>query len=70
MKSASESSVVTDVVSSVIKPGNERNFDEWFKRFLDLQKKARADHRPVQELFVLFLLEAFLDRLSRSRHAD
>src|SRR5580693_2565096 len=40
MKSATDGSVVTDVVSSVIKPGNERNFDEWFKRFLDLQKKA------------------------------
>jgi uncharacterized protein len=40
MESASDSSVVTDVISSIIKPGNERNFDEWFKRYLDRQKKA------------------------------
>jgi hypothetical protein len=40
------------------------------RAYLDLQKKARADHRPVQELLVLYLLEAFVDRLSRSRHAD
>lgn len=33
---------------------------------IDLQKKARADGRPVQELFQLYILETFLDGLSRS----
>ncbi|MEO1233489.1 MAG: nucleotidyl transferase AbiEii/AbiGii toxin family protein [Myxococcota bacterium] len=36
----------------------------------DLQKQARAEKRPVQELFQLYLLEAFLDRLSRSVWSD
>jgi hypothetical protein len=34
--------------------------------YLDLQEQARHDRRPVQELMVLYVLEAFLDRLSRS----
>ncbi len=36
------------------------------RAYIDLQKKARADGRPVQELFQLYILETFLDRLSRS----
>ncbi|MGQ0743678.1 MAG: nucleotidyl transferase AbiEii/AbiGii toxin family protein [Acidimicrobiales bacterium] len=36
------------------------------RTYIDLQKKARADGRPVQELFQLYILETFLDRLSRS----
>jgi Nucleotidyl transferase AbiEii toxin, Type IV TA system len=38
--------------------------------YLDLQKLARADGRPGQELFQLYVLEAFLDRLSRSDQAE
>lgn len=38
--------------------------------YRDLQKQARAERRPVQELFQLYLLEAFLDRLSRSAWSD
>lgn len=38
--------------------------------YLDLQKQARSDGRPVQEVFQLYILEAFLDRLSRSPHRD
>ncbi len=34
--------------------------------FLDLQREARATNRPTQELLQLYVLEAFLDRLSRS----
>lgn len=34
--------------------------------YLDLQEQTRHDRRPVQELMVLYVLEAFLDRLSRS----
>lgn len=34
--------------------------------YLDLQKQARNDRRPVQELLLLYVLEAFLDRLSQS----
>lgn len=34
--------------------------------YLDLQKQARASGRPVQELLQLYVLEAFLDRLTRS----
>ena len=34
--------------------------------YLDLQKQARSSGRPVQELLQLFVLEAFLDRLTRS----
>lgn len=40
------------------------------RAYLDLQKQARVDHRPVQELFQLYILEAFLDRLSQSPHRD
>lgn len=38
--------------------------------YLDLQQQARSSGRPVQELFQLYILEAFLDRLSRSAHRD
>lgn len=38
--------------------------------YLDLQLQARTSGRPVQELFQLYILEAFLDRLSRSRLRD
>lgn len=40
------------------------------RAYIDLQKKARADGRPVQELFQLYILETFLDRLSRSADRD
>jgi predicted nucleotidyltransferase component of viral defense system len=40
------------------------------RTYLDLQKQARADGRRVQEIFQLYILEAFLDRLSRSAHRD
>lgn len=40
------------------------------RAYLELQKVALADHRPVQELFQLYVLEAFLDRLSRSIDRD
>ncbi|MGH8998463.1 MAG: nucleotidyl transferase AbiEii/AbiGii toxin family protein, partial [Acidimicrobiia bacterium] len=36
------------------------------RAYVELQKRARADRRPVQELFQLYVLEAFLDRLARS----
>lgn len=38
--------------------------------YLDLQKQARASGRPVQELLQLYVLEAFLDRLTRSTLSD
>jgi predicted nucleotidyltransferase component of viral defense system len=38
--------------------------------YLSLQRQARATGRPVQELFDLYVLEAFLDRLSRSTLRD
>lgn len=38
--------------------------------YLELQRLARSTDRPVQELLQLFILEAFLDRLVRSRLAD
>ncbi len=40
------------------------------RAYLDLQKRARAEGRPAQELFQLYTLEAFLDRLSRSAYRD
>jgi predicted nucleotidyltransferase component of viral defense system len=40
------------------------------RAYLDLQKRARAEGRPAQELFQLYILEAFLDRLSRSAYRD
>ena len=36
------------------------------RAYTDLQKLARNSGRPVQEVFQLYVLEAFLDRLSRS----
>lgn len=38
--------------------------------YLDLQRQARSSGRPVQELFQLYILEAFLDRLSQSPLRD
>lgn len=38
--------------------------------YLDLQKLARSDRRPTAELLQLYTLEGFLDRLTRSSHAD
>ena len=35
-----------------------------------LQNKAQASGRPFQELFQYFVMERFLYRVSRSRHAD
>ena len=35
-----------------------------------LLNKARAEHRPFNELLVYFAMERFLYRLSQSRHAD
>lgn len=40
------------------------------RAYLDLQQKARESHRPVQELFQLYVLEAFLDRLAQSDLRD
>lgn len=40
------------------------------RAYLDLQRKARADRRPLDELLALYTMEGFLTRLSRSRHAD
>jgi hypothetical protein len=40
------------------------------RAYLDLRKKARQDHRPVDELLQLYVLESFLARLSRTRSAD
>lgn len=36
----------------------------------DLQREARSAGRPVQEIFQLYILEAFLERLSRSVYRD
>src|SRR5581483_9742204 len=38
--------------------------------YLDLQKKAREDRRPVDELLQLYVLEGFLARLAESRFAN
>lgn len=38
--------------------------------YLDLRKTARATARPTDELLQIYALEAFLDRLGRSPHAD
>lgn len=38
--------------------------------YLDLQARARREGRPTDELFVLYVLERFLYRLSRSQHRD
>jgi hypothetical protein len=39
------------------------------RRYLALQKKARADGRPTDELLQLFALETFVDRMSTSSGA-
>lgn len=36
--------------------------------YLDLQARARREGRPTDEIFVLYILERFLFRLSRSAH--
>ena len=38
--------------------------------YLDLQKNAREDRRPVDELLQLYVLEGFLVRLAESRFAN
>jgi hypothetical protein len=38
--------------------------------YSDLQRRARGTGRPVQELFQLYILEVFLDRLSRSDYVE
>jgi hypothetical protein len=40
------------------------------RAYLDLRKKARQDRRPVDELLQLYVLEAFLARLSAAGAAD
>jgi hypothetical protein len=40
------------------------------RAYLALQRRARSDHRPTDELLQLHALEGFLDRVSRSRHAQ
>ena len=40
------------------------------RAYLDLRNKARGDRRPVDELFQLYALEAFLARLAGSHYAD
>lgn len=37
---------------------------------LDLQRKAREDGRPTDELLQLYVLEAFIERLARSSHRE
>jgi Nucleotidyl transferase AbiEii toxin, Type IV TA system len=37
------------------------------RAYLDLQRKARSDRRPVDELLQLYVLEAFLTRLAGGR---
>lgn len=37
------------------------------RAYLDLRKLARENHRPVDELLQLYVLEAFLDRMTSSR---
>lgn len=36
--------------------------------YLDLQARAKSERRPTEELLVLYVLERFLHRLSRSPH--
>ncbi|MGH9091043.1 MAG: nucleotidyl transferase AbiEii/AbiGii toxin family protein [Acidimicrobiales bacterium] len=38
--------------------------------YLDLRAKARGDHRPVDELLQLYVMESYLARLAASRFAD
>jgi hypothetical protein len=40
------------------------------RAYLDLRKLAREHRRPVDELLQLYVLEAFLARLTGSRFAD
>ncbi len=40
------------------------------RAYLDLRKLARENHRPVDELLQLYVLEAFLDRLTSSRFTE
>jgi hypothetical protein len=40
------------------------------RAYLDLRKKARQDHRPVDELMQLYVLESFLARLAGTRFAE
>jgi hypothetical protein len=40
------------------------------RAYLDLRKKARQDHRPVDELMQLYVLESFLVRLAGTRFAE
>jgi hypothetical protein len=40
------------------------------RALLDLQAKAKVERRPTDELLVLYLLEAFLRRLSASPHRE
>ena len=39
-------------------------------RYRDLQNLARRDGRPTDELFQLYVLEGFLDRLGGSSHRE
>jgi hypothetical protein len=39
------------------------------RAYPDIQKRARADRRPVDEYLQFYVLECFLVRLSRSRYA-
>ena len=39
------------------------------RAYLDLRAKARGEHRPTQELLQLYVLEGFLARTAKSRHA-
>jgi predicted nucleotidyltransferase component of viral defense system len=40
------------------------------RAYLDIQKRARADRRPVDEYLQFYVLECFLARLARSRYAE
>ena len=40
------------------------------RAYLDLQNRARREGQPTEHLFVLYVLERFLWRLSLSRYAD
>jgi predicted nucleotidyltransferase component of viral defense system len=40
------------------------------RAYLDLRARARRDGRPTDELLVLYVLERFLFRLSKSQHRD
>ena len=40
------------------------------RAYLDLQKKARAEGRPTDEMMALYVLAGFLGRLAESEHVD